>query len=690
MPAGQRPSLRDLERLCSGLAAQDLPGNDVDDSGDIEADRILMETVGRRLRDMEQMPGVSSVFQSIWERTYLSMTDEFIDDANNGKLDDAIEGMDFVAEQTELDLSPQHDICIRAYLHSGVLKGIAGSMEASLLTLSHGLRLAIDAKGRNSEAAATFFHEMGSTLNHAGKTRDSITLYDEATRTFAAAELPTQAIRSAINSARAAFAIDDFRSVLRTLEVWQAAVSSDADASERMIGDFYNELGKAYVRSGEPQKGLASLLLAFSARSTEIAENQVAFVNTVANLARACEILGEYEGASRYRAVLREFLKVDHPQFFAIRVEEIAGLLDREDAAGARNEILRLFRECSTLERRPPGMVVLVSRAISKVRILEGNWRKALGSISRVLARVSRDAKVEFGECELIRATILVHLGKLNEASESAIAALTALSEHFGTQHYGMASAYSVLGSIQMTLGDYEGAAESYARAFIIRRDTLGLSHPLTLVSQLNAAANSFCEGKVPEASAILELAESGLNQLIESHPWRVAAANLRAMLFLRANQVDSAEAILVRLDEVLSAAESKDTDTHLRILGNIVCSQLMRTANNSALETSRRALTLLRMTSSPDPLLEISVLNNSGVVQLCLGQPAEAMILFRRALRVLDTLDFDLSDWKTTVSENLREAEQSRDGSVVPFAMSRLIIGSANVISVANVAVVA
>ena len=103
MPAGQRPSLRDLERLCSGLAAQDLPGNDVDDSGDIEADRILMETVGRRLRDMEQMPGVSSVFQCIWERTYLSMTDEFIDDANNGKLDDAIEGMDFIERDRKLD-----------------------------------------------------------------------------------------------------------------------------------------------------------------------------------------------------------------------------------------------------------------------------------------------------------------------------------------------------------------------------------------------------------------------------------------------------------------------------------------------------------------------------------------------------------------------------------------------------------
>jgi hypothetical protein len=75
--------------------------------------------------------------------------------------------------------------------------------------------------------------------------------------------------------------------VIRTLRPWKAAVWNDAYASERMKGDFFYELGKAYVRSGDPDMGLLLLRWAYTARSAQIAKNPAGFVNTYANVARA-------------------------------------------------------------------------------------------------------------------------------------------------------------------------------------------------------------------------------------------------------------------------------------------------------------------------------------------------------------------------------------------------------------------
>ncbi|MEU0483513.1 tetratricopeptide repeat protein [Streptosporangium sp. NPDC006013] len=120
-------------------------------------------------------------------------------------------------------------------------------------------------------------------------------------------------------------------------------------------------------------------------------------------------------------------------------------------------------------------------------------------------------------------AAILRELGE-EEAERLLREALAVFEEHFGPEHYEVASTLNNLAAFQYTRGDLEAAEATYRKVLTIKEELLGENHPELAVALNNLAATLRGSGRPKEAVTFLERALNLLDGVVErDQPVRLA-----------------------------------------------------------------------------------------------------------------------------------------------------------------------
>jgi len=665
--AGQDPTINDLKKLCERLAGEiDVPSADASED-------LLLESIGERLRLLlprGESGGKSSVYDQIILRTMEQLQDKYASELEAGNISTAVVGLRVVADDIVTELGAGHPLRRDALFNLASAFRLSQQYDDARVTFEQGRELSIQFSGADSSEVAIFSNAMGSLLNATKQFEESMEFYSEAVGIFLKVGSTTDAIQSATNYARSANAEGKYFSSVRMLEKIQPLIW---DEIGHVTGNFYNEFGISRAGCGDFEEGLEFFRKAISERSLLDESESVALVSSIANTARLCEIMGKSDEAKALRSELESRLDNSHPHYVSICLEEIASMMDSEEVAQARSKLIPLILRSD----RKNDYVTSFRKIIGQLRLIQGEWGLALKSLNKALLGL-KSWSIPWAECEMLRASALLHCGDTINARRAAINALKILTARLGLHHPACASAFSVEGAIFLATGNYDKATSSFEEALEIRKKGLGPDHILTTIADLNISVVRLADGDLEQCKKSMKDIGPRLSSLPDNHPWKLAYFNLATVVAIRSNEVDFANETAKKLDKILSESEPPLYDSHLRILNNLAYAEMAMRSYAEAILTARRAMDIMNAAKSIDPILEITVCNNFGVACVFAKRFDEGNGWFERGIRILDNLQPSIQSLATTIREN---AAGCKSGEViwhVPLIQRLILLSTA------------
>ncbi len=234
--------------------------------------------------------------------------------------------------------------------------------------------------------------------------------------------------------------------------------------------------------------------------------------------------------------------------------------------------------------------------------------------------------------------------GKFKEGIDAARKALSLRESAVGRDDPSVATTLTILGTLQYSTADLNGAADSFQRTLTIRERALGPDDVLTAQALNNLALVYLRQGNSVRAEPLLERALTIRRKVHgDNHPEVAAAMNNLAEVYLGRGNFGNAEPLLknaIAVQEALAAKENPPGSESLqlgRFLNNLGRLYQAKEDLVAAEEPYKRSLEIREKTLKPDHPDIARALNALAVLYQARGELDRAEPLYKRALTIYE-----------------------------------------------------
>ncbi|MEX1368381.1 MAG: tetratricopeptide repeat protein, partial [Nannocystaceae bacterium] len=283
-------------------------------------------------------------------------------------------------------------------------------------------------------------------------------------------------------------------------------------------------------------------------------------------------------------------------------------------------------------------------RALERLEQIEGIQRQQLGP---------RHVKV--GDTAYNRGTILVTLGRWNEARSSLETAMEIWTERYGPQYLDLALIHIAMQPIELNAGTVDAALRHAEDALRIRRAHLPEGHPEVANAHMAVGIAHMFRGEPGAALRAYTTAEQGLRAASGDDDVMVALAQANlAEAELATGRVAEAREHVDSATEVLQRfiPSHPSTALPLKIRGKLA---LLEGDATAAVGHLQQALARLESADTVDPLEHGDVLLTLGAALDAAGRHAQAQQQFAAAERIYEAGSGDVCERGLARARKLR-----------------------------------